>query len=270
MPETSTDRTPQPPIDAASLKTALGAHARRFMLDLRPSCASSNTLLLEAAEQGAAHCTVLVCAEQTGGRGRRGRVWHSVSGGSLTFSLLWRFMPGSPPPMGLSLAVGVAVAQALEALGARGVALKWPNDLLLDGAKLGGILVELVPGAGAIPGAVIGIGLNLHLPAGFGAAADYPVADLAAAFPALPAPDVLLARILIELYEVLTRFTALGFAAARDAWIARNAFQGAQVHLQAEHQSWQGKCLGVDSDGALLLQTTEGVQRVLSGDVSLR
>lgn len=248
----------------------MGARARHFVLDLRPSCVSSNTLLLEAAEQGAAHCTVLVCGEQTGGRGRRGRVWHSVAGGSLTFSLLWRFMPGAPPPMGLSLAVGVAVAQALEALGARGVKLKWPNDLLLDGAKLGGILIELVPGIGAIPGAVIGIGLNLRLPAGFDAAADYPVADLAAALPALPSPDVVLARILIELHEVLTRFAALGFAAVRDAWIARHAFQGAQVRLQAEQHTFSGRCLGVDSDGALLLQTPEGVQRVLSGDVSLR
>ena len=269
MPETSAD-TPQHSIDADSLKTALAAHARHFVLDVRPSCISSNTLLADAAEQGAAHCTVLVCGEQTGGRGRRGRIWHSVAGGSLTFSLLWRFEPGAPPPMGLSLAVGVAVAQALEALGARGVTLKWPNDLLLDGAKLGGILVELVPGVGTIPGAVIGIGLNLRLPAGFDAAADYPVADLAAALPVLPSPDVLLARILIELHEVLTRFAALGFAAARDAWTARNAFQGAQVRLLAEQHALAGRCVGVDSDGALLLQTPEGVQLVLSGDVSQR
>lgn len=231
---------------------------------------SSNTLLVEAAEQGAAHCTVLVCGEQTGGRGRRGRVWHSVAGGSLTFSLLWRFVPGAPPPMGLSLAVGVAVAQALESLGACGVTLKWPNDLLLDRAKLGGILVELVPGAGTIPGAVIGIGLNLRLPADFDASADYPVADLARALPVLPSPNRVLARIMIELHEVLTRFAALGFAAVRDAWIARHAFQGVQVRLREEQRTWEGRCLGVDRDGALLLQTPEGVQRVLSGDVSQR
>jgi biotin-[acetyl-CoA-carboxylase] ligase BirA-like protein len=135
------------------------AEARRFDIDVLDSCDSTNAVLLARAEAGAPSGTVVIANEQTAGRGRRGRSWFASRGDSLTFSLLWRFAPGTAPA-GLSLAVGLAVAQALEKVGAGGTALKWPNDILKDGRKLGGILVELLPGAPHA--AVIGIGINLH------------------------------------------------------------------------------------------------------------
>ncbi len=127
------------------------------------TCDSTNAVLLARAEAGAPSGTVVIAAEQTAGRGRRGRNWFASPGDSLTFSLLWRFAPGTAPA-GLSLAVGVAVVRALAKVGAGEAALKWPNDILQDGRKLGGILVELLPGAPHA--AVIGIGINLHLPPG--------------------------------------------------------------------------------------------------------
>ncbi|MFN4148820.1 MAG: biotin--[acetyl-CoA-carboxylase] ligase, partial [Rhodocyclaceae bacterium] len=147
-------------LDLTAIVQALGSEACRFDVELLPECASTNALLLARAEAGAPSGTVVIAETQTAGRGRRGRAWHSTPGDSLTFSLLWRFAPATLP-LGLSLATGVAVTNALKKIGAGDTALKWPNDILKDGRKLAGILVELVPN---VPhAAVIGIGLNLRL-----------------------------------------------------------------------------------------------------------
>jgi BirA family transcriptional regulator, biotin operon repressor / biotin---[acetyl-CoA-carboxylase] ligase len=261
---------PPDALDAEGIEAALGVKAGRFFLQLHPSCTSTNSVLLEAAQQGAPRGSVVVCGEQTQGRGRRGRSWISEPGTGLTFSLLWRFPPGAPAPLGLSLAAGVAVARALESLGVTGVGLKWPNDVLLHGGKLSGILVELVPGRRAIEAAVIGIGINLRLPEGFAAGSDFAAADLASCMAQPPTRSVLLARLLDQLDEVLTRFEATGFAAAREEWIERNVHQGVRVRLIAERETIEGRCCGVDGDGALLLATDTGLRRIISGEVSLR
>ena len=248
-----------------SLRTALDTSAQRFDVCLLPSCNSTNATLLERATAGAASGTVVVAETQTAGRGRQGRTWVSSSGDSLTFSLLWRFEPGTPPA-GLSLAIGLAVCQALEQTApAVTPRLKWPNDLLRAGRKLGGILVELLPGAPHA--AVIGIGLNLKLPA---VMAD----DLRASSAALDAdidPNRLLAVLLIELLAVLERFARGGFSCLRNDWVTRNAFQNEPVRLLSDFAPPRdGICRGVDDDGALLFETAHGVERILSGEVSLR
>lgn len=251
-------------LDLTAIVQALGAEASRFDAELLPECPSTNTLLLERAEAGAPSGTVVIAKTQTAGRGRRGRTWHSAPGDSLTFSLLWRFSPGTLP-LGLSLAVGVAVTDALAKVGAGDTALKWPNDVLKDGKKLAGILVELMPGAPHV--AVIGIGLNLCLP-------DTMPDELRAQSAALGtaiAPNVLLAAILRELRATLETFAAAGFAALRNAWSARHAFQDAPVRLLADFAPpREGVCRGVDETGALLLETAGSVERILSGEISLR
>ena len=154
-------------LDLVLLKSRLGLLAGRFDVDAVDTCDSTSSELLRRAEQGAPAGAVVVADRQTAGRGRRGRTWLSVPGESLTFSLLWRFACPSGGLAGLSLAVGVALAQGLEALGAGGICLKWPNDVLLrcgdDFAKLAGVLVELASDAQGTQ-AVIGIGLNLRPP----------------------------------------------------------------------------------------------------------
>lgn len=269
MIETSEDLVAPGLFDAAALTQALGEHAQGFTLEVRGQCESSNTALLDAAAHGAAHRTVLVCHRQTGGRGRRGRSWVSSPSGSLTFSLLWRFPPGAALPMGLSLAVGVAVARTLEALGTADVRLKWPNDLLLHGRKLAGILVDLHNERGAPAAAVIGIGLNLRLPADF-PTQEIPAADLAEALDALPTRLDLLARLLIELAATLETFDRCGFGAYREPWLARHAMQDSPVQVLFERDRVEGICRGLDDDGALLLETASGLQRIVAGDVSLR
>lgn len=253
--------------DLAAIARFLGPQAHRFDVDLLPVCASTNAVLLERAAAGAPSGSVVVAATQTAGRGRLGRAWLSAPGASLTFSLLWRFAPGTAPA-GLSLAAGLAVARALAKLGAGEAALKWPNDLLKDGRKLGGILVELVSGArGSDLAAVIGIGLNLRLPVAMPAELRRQSAALDAAVD----PDRLLAAILQELLAVLESFAARGFAALRDAWRARHAFENQPVRLLSDFAPPRaGICRGVDGDGALLLEADGRIERILSGELSLR
>lgn len=254
------------PATIAALVAKLGNAARRFDIDVLPSCDSTNAVLLARAEAGAPSGTVVIAEEQTAGRGRRGRSWFSSPGDSLTFSLLWRFAPGTAPA-GLSLAAGVAVARALQKVGAGDTALKWPNDILKEGRKLGGILVELVPGAPHA--AVIGIGINLQLPPGM----PEDVRAASAAVGAIDAADsnALYAALLGELLVTLESFGSAGFAALRAEWLARHAFQDIPVSIASDFGApVLGICRGVDGDGALLLDVDGRSERILSGEVSLR
>jgi len=256
-------------IDPARLKPLLGTLAVRFDVDALAEASSSSDLLLERAGAGAASGSVLVVDRQTAGRGRRGRHWASAPESSLTFSLLWRFDGGVERLAGLSLAVGVAVARALSALGVAGAMLKWPNDVLLDGRKLAGILVELSAERRGMV-AVIGIGLNLQPPPP-DAEIDTPAASLADALPVLPDRHLLLAQLLLELAPVLDTFASEGFVGLRDEWQQRHAWQNRVVRLLRDARvELEGRCLGADADGALLVQTASGVERCLSGDLSLR
>lgn len=255
------------PIAVAEIAARLGPAAHRYHIDVLPRCPSTNAVVLGRAEAGAPSGTVVIAEEQTAGRGRRGRTWFANPGDSLTFSLLWRFAPGTVPA-GLSLAVGVAVSRALEAIGAGETELKWPNDILKQGRKLGGILIELV--AHAPHSAVIGIGVNLRIPVGM-------PEDVRSASAAIGAPDEaldanqVLAALLGALLATLDTFAAGGFAAIRGEWLARHAFQDAPVRLSSDFAPpVEGVCRGVDTDGALLLEVDGRVERILSGEVSLR
>jgi BirA family biotin operon repressor/biotin-[acetyl-CoA-carboxylase] ligase len=255
------------PATIAVIAAKLGVAARRFDIDVLPRCDSTSAVLLSRAEAGAPSGTVVIAEEQTAGHGRRGRSWFASLGDSLTFSLLWRFAPGTAPA-GLSLAVGVAVARALQKVGAGETALKWPNDLLKDGRKLGGILVELVPGAAHA--AVIGIGINLHLPAGMPEDIRSASAAIGATGDAIDINDLIVV-LLGELLTTLETFATGGFAAIRPEWMARHALQDARVSLSTDFgSSSEGICRGVDTDGALLLEVDGRVERILSGEVSLR
>lgn len=242
----------------------LGAYANRFDIDILEACDSTNSELLARAEGGVASGTVIVARHQLAGRGRRGRAWISAAGDSLTFSLLWRLANGQAPA-GLSLAAGVAVARAVSKYSA--TKLKWPNDILFDSRKLGGILVELVPRATST--AVIGVGVNLRLPE------EMPeeIRIRSAALPigtGIAAAEVL-ADILIELLQVLEQFSAGGFASLRDEWLTYHVHQDMPVQLLSDFAPPRhGICRGVDVDGALLLETDETVERILSGEISLR
>ncbi len=266
-------RLPQPFawLDRAAVERRLGAHAARFTLDIRDEADSTNTLLLGRAAAGAPGGTALAVEWQPGGRGRLGRAWHAGVGEALTFSLLWRFTRGAGALSGLSLAIGVALARALAAAGAKGVALKWPNDVLWRGRKLCGILTELAGDALGPTAAVIGIGMNVRLSAATRARIDQPVTDLETACGAAPDRNELLALVLIELGGVLEIFAREGFAPLRAEWQRVHAHQGKRVTLTLPDGSRQaGRASGAAEDGSFLLETRSGVKRYHSGEISLR
>lgn len=259
-----------PPLTPEAIAAGLGSLASAFALRILPESRSTNSELIDEppADDGRVH--VVATERQTAGRGRRGREWQSWPGGSLTFSTLWRFLPGAPVPAGLSLVAGLAVVRALETLGVEGLQLKWPNDVLVHGEKLAGILVELLPARGQPPAAVVGIGLNLRLPPGASIPGQPAVTDLARHVAPLPDPNRLLATLLGELHALFATYAVAGFAAFRGAWQQRNAFADLPVRVSGDRDEVLGICAGVDDDGALLVRTDAGAVRILSGEVSLR
>lgn len=259
-----------PLVDPLRLAPLLGLWAGRFDVDALAECDSTSSEVLRRAEAGAPAGLVVVADRQTAGRGRRGRVWHAEPEDALTFSLLWR-IEGPPARLaGLSLAVGLALVQALERLGFHALGLKWPNDVLglCSGgwAKLAGVLVELSSGPRGTQ-VVIGIGINLRAPR---ATLDQAVAGLADLGP-VPDRHAVLAALLASLGEVLAHFARQGFAPLRPAWEARHAWAGQSVRVSFDAgRELTGSCVGVDLDGSLLLSCPEGLRRVVAGDVSLR
>ncbi|MBL8382410.1 MAG: biotin--[acetyl-CoA-carboxylase] ligase [Burkholderiales bacterium] len=268
--------TPAGPDDdalaAPAVARAMRPEARaRLALRVVASTASTNTDLLAAAA-ALPSGTVLAAEAQTGGRGRRGRTWHAEPGASLAFSVLWVFSRPAAGLAGLSLVVGLAVAQALERCGAHGIRLRWPNDLLArrDGgwAKLGGILIELA-GRDREAAAVIGIGLNVR-PLADARGIGQPVTDLASLGVRL-SRNHLLAAVLDELAAVLPAFDAGGLAPFAAAWHARHAFAGQRVTVAGDTgTAVTGVAAGIDTDGALLIDTADGRRRVITGDVGLQ
>ena len=235
---------------------------------------STSSELLRRAQRRDVHRIVLAAEWQTAGRGRRGRPWTAIAGGSLTFSLGWTFEQGAGFLAGLSLAVGVAVVRALEGAGFKGVALKWPNDLIHRHLKVGGILIELNGDALGPTTTVIGVGLNVRLPPKARKDIPVPVTDLASVA-GRNAPPIdrnrLLAVLLAELAAALDQYASEGFAPFAAEWQHRHAYQGKPVKLLLpDGATVTGKVAGVDASGALVLADGPRRARFLSGEITLR
>ncbi|WP_421189862.1 bifunctional biotin--[acetyl-CoA-carboxylase] ligase/biotin operon repressor BirA [Aeromonas enteropelogenes] len=234
-----------------------------------PVIDSTNQFLLERVNQArAGECCLAEC--QTAGRGRRGKPWISPFGCQLILSMYWRLEQGMAAAMGLSLAVGVAVVEALESLGYQGVELKWPNDLYYQGRKLAGILVEMSGSAGASCHLVIGVGLNLAMPAREGERIDQAWAELRHINPELVDRNQLAARVIERLQTAMQTFEQRGLGSFVAAWNRLDHFAGRPVRLLMGDQEVRGIARGIDDRGALRLETEEGIKFYLGGEISLR
>ena len=258
-------------LDTNVLATGLKKISPELSLEVMDECPSTNTVLVERAAAGAPHGAVLVCEHQVAGRGRRGNLWVSRVGGSLAFSILWRFSRGAGALGGLSLAVAVGAAKALESLGVRGMEVKWPNDLYLKGRKLGGILIEISGDVLGPSAAVIGVGVNVRLDTAMRGRIGRPATDIASHADAPPSRTALLVALIPSLASALAQFSREGFAPFREEWMRLHAWRGRRVALSmADRRVAEGRVVGVAEDGALMLASTSGVERFHSGDLSLK
>jgi BirA family biotin operon repressor/biotin-[acetyl-CoA-carboxylase] ligase len=252
---------------AEAIWQSIGPLLPGFSVEVLPELPSTNTELMRRARLGRADPVLLVAERQTAGRGRLGRRWSSHGAdaqtptaratASLTFSLGLALEPQDWS--GLSLAVGLAVARNLHA----DVRLKWPNDLWFDGRKLGGILIETAA-VGGLRYAVIGIGLNIELPAAHDLRT--PPAALRELLPAMDAAAAL-ACIALPLVHTLLRFVTEGFGPLRADFHARDVLLGCAVECT---DGTVGQARGVDASGALLLHTASGLKKISSAEVSVR
>jgi BirA family transcriptional regulator, biotin operon repressor / biotin---[acetyl-CoA-carboxylase] ligase len=261
-------------IDAERVRTGLRPETSALMqeLDVREVIDSTNMEAQRRIELGGAAGYVCTAEQQTSGRGRRGRTWVSPFARNLYLSLVWEFTQGAAALEGMSLAVGVGVARALETCGIEGVQLKWPNDLLFQNAKLGGVLLEMLGDASGTCQVVVGVGLNVDMPADTARGIDQAWTDLAAISGDEPTPgrNALLAALLNELLPLLAGFQGSGFGVWQQAWLERDAHAGKSVILHVGEDTMAGTARGVDERGALLLETTVGVKAIYGGEISLR
>ena len=259
-------------LDAGRIRGGVRAAQLRH-LEVLAEVDSTNSRLLQAEPPPRGAADVVLAEVQHAGRGRRGRTWQSVPGTSLALSANWLMVDAAHAPSSLSLAAGVAVVGALDRLGARGIGVKWPNDLTFNGGKLGGILIEArAAGAGASL-VVIGIGINVNVDAQRLAAIEalgVRAVNLTDACAAVPSRNQLASLIIDELLAMLARFERMGFAAFRDVWSRLDVLRDAPVQVEVGEERVAGIARGVDADGALRLETDAGLRKFVSGDASLR
>jgi BirA family biotin operon repressor/biotin-[acetyl-CoA-carboxylase] ligase len=263
-------------LDRAVIEARLDERASRHVerIDLFTEIGSTNDHLLRTPETRANRMTVCLAEYQNAGRGRRGRGWTAPLGGGLCLSVGWRYaeMPGDISA--LSLAVGVVARRVIGALAGAEIALKWPNDLVYDDRKLGGILIEISAEAHGGCYIVAGLGLNVSVPtAQLAAVSDWPrgAVDLAGATGGRqPARSELAAALIAGLAELFADYGTTGFAPYREEWSGAHMLDGREVCLIELSGESRGTVRGIDADGALILDTDSGRRRVVAGDISLR
>ncbi len=256
---------------AQRLRAELAAEsaARLPLIEWVENIDSTNSALLRRAAE-LPDRALLLADEQTAGRGRQGRAWSMPSGGNLAMSMFARLRRTPAQLGGLSLALGVGCAEVLRQRVGPVVGLKWPNDLLARGRKLGGLLVELAKRDTATVDLVVGLGLNLSLPNGV-EPEWIGLVELGHAGPADPLDRIMIAARLTEaLLATLEQFEAEGWAAFADRWDALDALRGEQVRVLAANAEYVGRVLGVRNDGALRVLCSDGERAFVSAEVSVR
>jgi BirA family biotin operon repressor/biotin-[acetyl-CoA-carboxylase] ligase len=232
---------------------------------------STNSDLLQRARQARPQRALLRAAlHQTAGRGRHGRRWFASAGGALLFSLAVPMQAANALIAAATLACGIGVAEALRAAGVP-VALKWPNDLLLAGRKLGGVLCELAVDDQGRRTLIVGIGINRHLDAATRDSIAQPAAALDQVPAAVAQREALIGRIATAVLEALRRFDESGFVTLQPRFMALFAQRDMEVDLfEMGVRVASGRALGVDGQGRLLLETEQGLRVCSSGELSMR
>lgn len=258
-------------LNAAEIQKPLSklASSNLEKLEVFSSIASTNTYLMAQPAPEAGQFRIAIADHQTFGRGRHDRRWISAPGSGLCLSMSYTFarMPEQLPA--LTLAVGVAVIGSLQLAGAEGVSLKWPNDVVAMDGKLGGILTEVQTGSGDVVTVVVGLGLNVHIRDRIDFAEDsdwaHRAVDLNSIMDVVPEREFLAATVIEHLYGSMAKFEARGFVSVD--WRQHDWLLGREVSVDMPDKQICGTAAGVDEDGALLIETKAGRQRVISGSI---
>ncbi|XXK59075.1 biotin--[acetyl-CoA-carboxylase] ligase [Porticoccaceae bacterium nBUS_09] len=248
-------------------------------VDPRPNCRlkilsvvdSTNRYAREQAANHASSGLVVLAEKQTAGRGRRGKVWVSPLASNIYMSVVWDFSGAGDTLKGLSLAIGVAVRRALLKLGVADIKLKWPNDIFVNGKKLGGILLEMIGDPSAECSVIVGIGINVLMSESSAEAIDQDWTDLQKASSVTISRNELVACLITETFEVLGNFQRTGFSVYRAEWQVADLLKNQSGTISKDRESVSGIVLGVDNSGSLRMRLSDGEeQRFIGGELSLR
>jgi BirA family biotin operon repressor/biotin-[acetyl-CoA-carboxylase] ligase len=259
-------------LDRAAIQTVLSdsSSASLFDIEIHQTIESTNTHLMQQMADGLVSGRVCLAEMQTAGRGRRGRPWVSPYAGSVYMSLSQVFQRGAVSTEGLSLAVGVLVADALTKFGVAEIQLKWPNDIYWQGKKLAGILLELVGDAAGECAVVVGLGLNVNLPKSASEEIDQAWTDLQSIVEAKISRNELVAQLLNSLLPALSSYETDGFESYLQRWAELDFLKGSLVSASTGVSAVVGVAKGVNERGALVIETPLGSQIINGGEVSVR
>lgn len=233
---------------------------------------STNSYLMQHPAAAPGKAKVAITDNQIAGRGRHGKTWESPAGSGLCLSVGYTFCDTPENLPAMTLAAGLAVVEALQELGVEGVELKWPNDLFANDGKLGGILSEVHHTTRSSAAVVVGVGINVALPAnqniGNDSEWDRPVVDLAALMDEAPAMDLLAGKMITHLVYAFANYDAAGFSSVASHYREHDWLSGREVTIETASGRMSGTGAGIADDGALLIDTeTHGMQRVTSGTI---
>ena len=235
--------------------------------DVLFSTGSTNADAMAKGQAGASRY-LCIAEHQSAGKGRRGKAWVSPLGANISLSMLWTFEAGMAALEGLSLVVAILVVDALKSCGYKGMGVKWPNDILLDASKLAGILIEINGDAAGPCKVVIGIGINVRMPASSAESIDQRYTDLASNSETIPDRNRIAASLVLSLQAGLAEFASSGFEAFQQRWNAVDVYKGRVVDIVSGTNRQRGVSLGVNGSAALLLQTDSGVLRISGGEIT--
>lgn len=262
------------PLEAAQILEAMAGRCRGLSIEVVPTIGSTNDELAARARASELHAHALLAEEQTAGRGRQGKHWVSPRASNVYFTLAWQFDLEPHQLAGLSLAAGSAIADALECglymapLGVR-VQLKWPNDLYLNDKKFGGVLVDIVTSPASRLTALIGVGINVAMPASPEERIDQPFCDLTAEMGQSVSRNTVAGLALGALVDLLTHWPEDGFNAWHERWQSRDWLRGKRVRVSGAQQLL-GTAVGVSKTGALRIEADGEVKELWAGEISVR
>ena len=261
-------------LDAETIRAPIAEVPGAFLesLEVFSEIESTNSYLLDQPAPPPGRFRVALADFQTAGRGRGDRTWQSPPSSGLCLSMAYTFGQVSANLPALTLALGVGVVEALQRFGIDGISMKWPNDIIADDGKLGGILTEARHGVSKGVTVVAGVGLNVELPDDMQALDDPPltnrIVDLRQCTDKPPSREALSVAVIESLFDCMVRFESDGFAAFRDDWQKHDWLFGKQIAVTRLDEHVSGVADGVDDDGALIIRSDEGRHRVIDGTVT--